>query len=298
VASDLAFLAMDFDYQGRPHCGSRMMERYARMADDPGAYLLLPLYKCYRAMVRCKVSCLQLQAADAAAPPANMVAAAQRYLELAYRYAVSFSRPKIWAFSGLPASGKSTVARALSRSLEADHYRSDALRHTISGHRQQAPQGDGFNAGIYGRIPKQRTYNRLLDKTRSALDRGRSVVVDATFNRPEYRREIKRLARDRHLRLTFVECRAPLHVIETRLRRREQHPGLSQARHQNFKAFRQHFVPLGGAGMTAHIVVDTTRSPDECVRHILAEDHRVSTACMLASLREDCCPPPGSSAST
>ena len=37
--------------------------------------------------------------------------------------------------------------------------------------------------------------------------------------------------------------------------------------------------------MTAHIVVDTTCLPDECVRRILAEDHRVSTACMISSLK-------------
>jgi hypothetical protein len=110
--------------------------------------------------------------------------------------------------------------------------------------------------------------------------------VDATFSRPEYRRELKRLARDRHVRLTFVECRAPLKVIKSRLREREQHPSLSQARLQDFESFRQCFVPLGGAGMTAHIVVDTTCLPDECVRRILAEDQRVSTACMISSLEQ------------
>ena len=287
VVSDLAFLSMDFDYQGRPHCGSRLMEHYARLSDDPGAYLVLPIYKCYRAMVRCKVSCLQLQTTGTSAPQEGMIEAARRYLKLAYRYAVSFSRPKIWAFSGLPASGKSTVARALSRTLEAPHYRSDAIRHTVLSSRQPTRQAHAFNAGIYGRIPKRRTYGKLLGKTQSAIDRGCSVVIDATFNRPEYRREIKRLARDRHLRLTFVECRAPLQVIETRLRQREHHPGLSQARHQDLKAFQQQFVPLGGAGMTAHVVIDTTCSPDDCVRQILAEDHRVSTACMVASLEDE-----------
>ena len=39
--------------------------------------------------------------------------------------------------------------------------------------------------------------------------------------------------------------------------------------------------------MTAHIVVDTTCAPDECVRRILSEDNRVATACMVSSLNMD-----------
>ena len=36
--------------------------------------------------------------------------------------------------------------------------------------------------------------------------------------------------------------------------------------------------------MTAHIAVDTTCAPEECIRRILAEDERVSTASMISSL--------------
>jgi hypothetical protein len=213
-----------------------------------------------------------------------VVADAQRLLKLAYRYAVSFSRPKIWAFSGLPASGKSTVAREMAKTIAAPHLRSDAIRHTLFKAEAPEPQAAVFDSGIYARIPKRRTYGKLLEQTQTAIANGRSVVVDATFNRPEYRREISRLAKDRHLRLTFVECRAPLDVIKSRLHHRERHPSLSQARLKDLEAFRREFAPLGGGGMTARIVVDTTCSPDECVRRILAEDHRVSTACMVSSI--------------
>lgn len=284
IVSDLAFLAMDFDFEGHPHLGSRLMDIYSRMTHDPNAFLVLPLYKCYRAMVRCKVGCLTSETANPEHAQPGAMEDARRYLKLAYRYAVSFSRPKIWAFSGLPASGKSTVARALSQALEAPHLRSDAVRHTLFRSHPSARHPQTFNAGIYGQVAKRLTYGTLLGKTQAAINRGRSVIVDATFNRPEYRREIKRLARDRHLRLTLIECRAPLSVIKSRLRQREEHPSLSQARVKDLDAFQQGFVPVGGAGLTAHVVIDTTCSPDECVRHILAEDHRVSTASMVASL--------------
>ena len=286
VVSDLAFLSMDLDFEDTPHLGSQLMDLYSRLTPDPGAFLILPFYKCYRAMVRCKVNCLLLQTTSNARQRQGVIDDARRYLTLAYRYAISFSRPKIWAFSGMPASGKSTVARAMARTIEAPHLRSDAIRHTLFRSQPSDPPAPSFNAGIYGQIPKRLTYGKLLDQTKATVDGGRSVIVDATFSRPEYRRELKRLARDRHVRLTFVECRAPLKVIKSRLREREQHPSLSQARLQDFESFRQGFVPLGGAGMTAHIVVDTTCLPDECVRRILAEDQRVSTACMISSLEQ------------
>lgn len=284
IISDLAFLAMDFDFAEQPHLGSGLLDIYSRLSQDPATYAILPLYKCYRAMVRCKVSCLNLQTAAAVRERPEVVEDAQRYLNLAYRYAVSFSRPKIWAFSGLPASGKSTVARAMSKTIAAPHLRSDAIRQTLFQAERKPPPAPTFDTGIYSQVPKRRTYGKLLEQTQSSVGHGKSVIVDATFNRPEYRREIKRLAKDRHLRLTFVECRAPLHVIKSRLHHREQHPSLSQARLQDLDAFRRGFDPLGGAGMTARIVVDTTCSPDECVRRILAEDHRISTACMVSSL--------------
>jgi uncharacterized protein len=285
VISDLAFLSMDFDFAGQPHLGSRLMDLYSQLTPDPGAFLMLPLYKCYRAMVRCKVNCLLLETAAVGRKLPGLIEDAQRYLNLAYRYAVSFSRPKIWAFSGLPASGKSTVARAMSRTIAAPHLRSDAIRHKLLRSHQSKGLPSVFNAGIYGRIPKRLTYGKLLDQTQAVIGRGRSVIVDATFSRPEYRRELKRLARDRHIRLTFVECQAPVKVIKSRLRQRAQHPSLSQARIEDFELFQRDFVPLGGAGMTAHIMVDTTCSPEECVRRILAEDYRVATACMVSSLK-------------
>ena len=130
VVSDLAFLCMDLDFQNHSHLGSRLMEIYSRLTSDAGAYLVLPFYKCYRAMVRCKVNCLRHTSREPAGKR-RAIEKAQRYLELAYRYAVSFSRPKIWAFSGLPATGKSTLARAMSAATGVPHLRSDAARHRL-----------------------------------------------------------------------------------------------------------------------------------------------------------------------
>ncbi|MCG6917988.1 MAG: hypothetical protein LJE89_10615, partial [Deltaproteobacteria bacterium] len=88
LASDLAFLAMDLDYNGFADIGHELLAAYARSADDPEIFLLIDFYKCYRAHVRCKVECLRYGAGDLSAPEAGIAKArAQSYFELSWRYA-------------------------------------------------------------------------------------------------------------------------------------------------------------------------------------------------------------------
>ena len=61
VISDLAFLAMDLEYNHFPEMARTLIRLYVEQTDDIGALPLLNFYRCYRAMVRCKVSCLRLQ---------------------------------------------------------------------------------------------------------------------------------------------------------------------------------------------------------------------------------------------
>jgi len=60
VASDVAFLAMDLDFQKRPDLSVYFIERYMVYSDDLQLTKLLPFYKCYRAYVRGKVISFKL----------------------------------------------------------------------------------------------------------------------------------------------------------------------------------------------------------------------------------------------
>ena len=55
VANDIAFLAMDFDYHGRPDLSRYFIARLADALGDCGMLGLTDFYKCYRAYVRGKV---------------------------------------------------------------------------------------------------------------------------------------------------------------------------------------------------------------------------------------------------
>jgi aminoglycoside phosphotransferase family enzyme len=61
VASDVAFLAMDLDFKGRPDLSNFFVERYVEYSGDRELTKILPFYKCYRAYVRGKVASFKLE---------------------------------------------------------------------------------------------------------------------------------------------------------------------------------------------------------------------------------------------
>ncbi len=88
VAADVAFLAMDLDYQGRVDLADYFIAQYINYSKDSELTQLLPFYKCYRAYVRGKVVSFRLD--DPNIKPEEKAAAtkeAQAYLRLAVTYA-------------------------------------------------------------------------------------------------------------------------------------------------------------------------------------------------------------------
>jgi aminoglycoside phosphotransferase family enzyme len=87
VASDVAFLAMDLDFNDYPDLGSIFVDAYAAAAADLTLSEVLPFYKVYRAYVRAKVTSFLLD--DAALDEKareEVLQQAKRYYDLACRY--------------------------------------------------------------------------------------------------------------------------------------------------------------------------------------------------------------------
>ncbi len=88
VAADVAFLAMDLDYQNRSDLADYFITQYQKYSKDPQLQTLLPFYKCYRAYVRGKVISFRLD--DPNIKPEDKKAAikdASAYFKLALQYA-------------------------------------------------------------------------------------------------------------------------------------------------------------------------------------------------------------------
>ncbi len=88
VASDVAFLAMDLDYQGLSELSDYFIKRFMEKSGDSGLLKMLNFYKCYRAYVRGKIGLFTAHAPEVDEKTAQTaIAAAKKYFILAEQYA-------------------------------------------------------------------------------------------------------------------------------------------------------------------------------------------------------------------
>jgi uncharacterized protein len=87
VASDVAFLAMDLDYQQRSDLANHFIECYLAYSKDQQLTNMLAFYKCYRAYVRGKVISFKLDDPNIASQEKQTATKeAQAYFKLALEY--------------------------------------------------------------------------------------------------------------------------------------------------------------------------------------------------------------------
>jgi aminoglycoside phosphotransferase family enzyme/predicted kinase len=264
VAIDLAFLYMDLEHLGYAEWGRALLAAYADQADDGEIYALIDFYATYRALVRLKVNALHCREVPQAEQQA-LRAEAKLYVNQAHKYAIQFGRPTLWAFCGLPATGKSSLANALSKTLSIILFQSDVIRKESQAgvHNHIVP----FGQGLYRAGMRQRVYGKLLLFAQDTLKKGHSVILDATFSYRKWRDEVRRLCSDLDTNLVFVECHCKEKTVRSRLKIREKTAGHSDARLQHFTQIAKEFEPILEFPHEFHMKVNT----EQPLRHSLAE---------------------------
>lgn len=140
-----------------------------------------------------------------------------RSIDLAIRPAP----PVVIATGGGIATGKSTLAKTLSRRMAAPVVVADRVRDALL-----APLGEavaheiGWTPGFVERI-----YGAVFDRADAVVASGRSVVIDSCFPRLAQRRAAAALAERHGARFVFVHCDPAPAEIEARLARREARDG-------------------------------------------------------------------------
>jgi hypothetical protein len=278
VTSDLAFLAMDLDFNGFPDIGPRLVDGYAAAADDPEIFLVLDFYKCYRAHVRCKVECLRYEGGDLEKKQAFLAKErAQRYFHLACEYAARFNRQTLWIVCGLSGSGKSTIAKELAKRLKVRCHRSDVMRKKLFDLDPQRPVVTAYGASIYTPAATDKTYAQLLSEARKDLLRGKSVILDATFANLQHRYAARNLADHLEANVVFIECRCSELLVRQRLTARHEQKSVSDARLQHLEAQRQAFDPVEELADSLHLKISTDQPLRQCVHEILSQGYLLQT---------------------
>ena len=95
--------------------------------------------------------------------------------------------------SGLPGSGKTTLARAFTKEYEAVHLSSDAIRKELG------------LLGNYSPEAKQQVYDILFDRAEKLLAENTTVLIDSTLYKQSLREAYKDLASKLQVPLCWVE---------------------------------------------------------------------------------------------
>ena len=152
--------------------------------------------------------------------------------------------------SGLPGSGKTTLAKAYAARYGVAHLNSDVLRREMG------------LMGHYRPEDKEIVYRTLLERTRQLLEEGKDVVVDSTFYKTSIREPFQQVGAACKAKLLWVELRANEENIRQRLK--TPRPD-SEADFDVYQKIRDAYEPIG----EPHLVLQTDEmTPDELVAAI------------------------------
>ena len=269
VGYDVAFLAMDLEALGYPGLGDELAGRYCVAAHDETVSVLQPLHRAFRAFVRGKVESIGAHAPEVPEPQRRQLAAsAKAFFALAAGYAERRAAPQVIVLSGLPASGKSTVAGTLACRIGAAYLSSDAVRKQLAGIDPRERASDAFRAGLYAPAMTDRTYTELRRRAAPHLAAGRPVVLDAMHGRESERGAACALAAEHGVPHLIAGLRLDDAAARERIAGREDDPlRTSDATWEVYESQRDRFEPITPEE-GPQLTLDATRPPAELALEI------------------------------
>jgi len=212
--ADVAFLGMDLDRLAGPNSAFALMASWNEFTNEHHPSSLAHFYVAYRAHVRCKIACLRYQAGDATA--ANEI---RNYHRLAARH-LRLAQIRVVLVGGGPGTGKSTVAAHVARHLGAAWLRTDEIRKDIAGIGHDCHDFAAPGQGIYSPQISDRTYAELIRQATMLVQRGVSVVLDATWSSAARRELLRTLATETSSEVTEIQTVLPAAIAKERIARR------------------------------------------------------------------------------
>jgi len=252
VLDDVAFLAMDLLAHGQRALCFRFVDAYLEAGGDHEGVPALRFYMVCRALVRAQVAAM----GEGEGVRSSARCHAADYLALAVALA-SGDGARLAITHGLPGSGKSFVSQGLLEAAGAIRVRSDVERKRLFGLAACQSSRHVQAGGIYDGTSTARTYARLYELARIALEAGWPVVVDAAFLRRAERLPFAALAASLALPFAIIDCRASLPELRERIDRRQARgTDASEADVAVLERLQTVAEPLGELELAAAIVAD------------------------------------------
>ena len=155
---------------------------------------------------------------------------------------------------GLPATGKSFLARHLAKRLNAVHLNTDIVRREM------------VKEPIYSEEEKKRVYNEMIEKARKLLSEGMDVVLDGTFYRKGLRDVAEEMAGSAEQKCFLVECKCDEKTVKQRMGRRKLKKSESDAdEFKVYKILEAQFEPIE----REHLVLDCSLPAGEKIERVL-----------------------------
>ncbi|HEX3284636.1 MAG TPA: AAA family ATPase [Mycobacterium sp.] len=213
---DVAFLAMDLEFLGRPDLGDAFVDEYRRRADDPAPTSLTHFYVAYRAVVRAKVDCIRVSQGHHDAR-----AHARRHIDIALKR-LRLATVRLILVGGGPGTGKTTLSKGLSKRIDAQVISTDDTRRQLRRAGSLLGIAGGLDEGLYSRENVAKVYDEVLRQAGLLLRRGTSVILDGTWRDQGQRERARKLAAENAVPLVELTCSLPLEVAATRIEDRAE----------------------------------------------------------------------------
>ena len=275
VATDLAFLAMDFDHYHRQDLSKILVNQYIALTKDVEIPHILPFLKCYRAYVRGKVESLRQNQLKLHPDEKRAISKrARNYFNLAHEYAL-LGGPILIITTGLMGSGKSTLAKAISPRLKANLLVSDRIRKELAKIPLKEPQFAPWGKGIYSAEFHRRTYEALHHRALEKLMNGLIVIIDASYSEKTWRDQAQAIAHQAGAPLLVLKTLCPETNLRQRLDQRQKRKGsISDGRVELLETQKFNYQSPTEVPENQRILVDTSFDVETVISTTLKEIYR------------------------
>ncbi len=170
--------------------------------------------------------------------------------------------PLVILLSGLPGTGKSTLARKLARKYRLEHISTDSVRKRIFRDIRQ----DSFGRGSYSSKQRNVVYDTINYVLYTLLKNGVGCVLDGTFYKDHMRSKVKRICERFNAKYQLIIVTCPESLIIKRFEEREKRKRrtLSDADSKVYEKLKELFEPTS----LPHIEVDMVTDHNKIIERI------------------------------